>query len=66
MEEAAKLETTADEGAQIQAAITQMFAEMKLLREQRRRDRAEIERSQLETRAMLDTITEALTELRAK
>jgi predicted RNA binding protein with dsRBD fold (UPF0201 family) len=65
MEEAAKLEMTAEEATQIQAAITQMFAEMKLLREQRRRDRSEIERSQLQTRAMLDTISEALTELRA-
>ena len=49
----------------MQAAIARMIAEMKQLREQRQHDRAEIEKSQIETRAMLDTIAEVLAELKA-
>ena len=65
MDEALKLDTTAEEAAEMQAAIARMIAEMKQLREQRQHDRAEIEKSQIETRAMLDTIAEVLAELKA-
>ena len=65
MDEALKLETTAEEAARLQAGIAQMMSEMKQLREERRRDQAEIERSQAETREMLETIAATLAELKA-
>jgi len=65
MDEALKLETTAEEAARLQAGIAQMMTEMRRLREERRRDQAEIEESQAKTREMLETIAETLAELRA-
>ncbi len=64
MDEALNLETTAEETARMQAGIAQMMTEMKRLREERRRDQAEIEESQAETREMLETIAQTLVELR--
>ncbi len=65
MDEALKLETTAEEAVRLQAGIAQMMTEMRQLRKERRRDQAEIEESQAETREMLETIAETLAELKA-
>ncbi len=65
MDKALEFEPTAEDAARMQAAIAGMLDEMRMLRLERRRNQADLEQSQTETRAMLKMIADELAELRA-
>ncbi len=60
MDQSVTLETSANEGAEVQAGIAQCFAEIDQLREQMSRDQMEIDRSQKRTHALLGDLKAAM------
>ncbi len=60
MEKTLALEPTAEEAAELQAALARSIAEMDELRRRMRSDQAEIEKSAARTRAMLVDLSAAL------
>ncbi len=65
MSETVAAEPTAEEAAELYAAIDQVLARIDEIREKMRRDDAVIEESSRATRVMLADITELLAELKA-
>jgi hypothetical protein len=64
MAETMPMEPTASEAADLRVQIEKAFTEMELLRQQMRRDHADIERSHARTEAMLRELDEILQSLK--